>query len=83
MGRYVREQVHTNGLESFWAAMRRGYDGPFHRVSEDHLHRYVNGFAGRHSVRGMDTIGMASATAEDMAGLGLTYDGLTAHGMAR
>ena len=27
VGEYVREQAHTNGLESFWAPMKRGYQG--------------------------------------------------------
>ena len=56
VGEYVRGQAHVNGMESFWAMTRRGYDGTFHHISETHLHRYVNKFAGRHNVRGMDTI---------------------------
>ena len=31
---YVRDQVHTNGIESFWAALKRGYHGTFHHISE-------------------------------------------------
>ena len=25
VGEYVRDQAHTNGLESFWAMLKRGY----------------------------------------------------------
>ena len=29
VGEYVRNQVHTNGIESFWALLKRGYYGVF------------------------------------------------------
>ena len=48
-------------------------------TSEDHLHRYVNEFAGRHNVRFMDTIEMIGTMAENMVGSRLTYRELTAH----
>ena len=47
---YVRDQAHTNGIESFWATLKRGYQGTFHHLSEKHLGRYVAEFAGRHNV---------------------------------
>ena len=25
VGEFVREQAHTNGVESFWATLKRGY----------------------------------------------------------
>ena len=50
VGEYVRGQAHVNGMESFWSMVRRGYDGVYHHISEDHLHRYINEFAGRHNV---------------------------------
>ena len=70
VGEYVRGMAHTNGMESFWSMMKRGYDGVFHHMSEDHLYRYVNEFAGRHNIRAMDTIDMM---AENMVGSRLTY----------
>jgi transposase-like protein len=73
VGEYVRGQAHVNGMESFWAMMRRGYDGTFHHLSEQHLHRYVNEFAGRHNVRDMDTIDMMGTVAENMTGQRLKY----------
>ena len=44
---YVRGQVHTNGIESFWSMLRRGYIGVYHKMSPKHLDRYVAEFAGR------------------------------------
>ena len=51
---YVRGDVHTNGMESFWSMLKRAYQGTFHKMSEKHLDRYVREFAGKHSVRDMD-----------------------------
>lgn len=48
---YVRDQVHTNGIESFWALMKRGYHGTYHHMSPKHLDRYVREFSGRHNIR--------------------------------
>ena len=46
---YVREQTHTNGLESFWSMLKRGYTGTYHHMSPKHLQRYVDEFEGRHN----------------------------------
>ena len=40
VGEYVREQAHTNGLESFWSVLKRGFNGTFHHINPRHLHRY-------------------------------------------
>ncbi len=56
VGRWVDGQAHTNGLESFWALLKRGYHGTYHRMSPKHLHRYVGEFAGRHNQRPRDTV---------------------------
>lgn len=47
VGEYVRGKAHTNGVESFWALLKRGYYGVFHKMSEKHLHRYINEFTTR------------------------------------
>lgn len=36
---YVRGQVHTNGVESFWSLTKRGYYGTYHKMSPKHLNR--------------------------------------------
>ena len=49
VGEYVNEQAHINGMESFWAMLKRGYYGMYHPMSPAHLQRYVDEFAGRHN----------------------------------
>ena len=75
---YVNGQAHTNGIESFWAMLKRGYHGTYHRMSPKHLHRYVNEFAGRHNVRTADTIDQMTATVHGMDGKRLRYKDLIA-----
>ena len=48
---YVRGQAHTNGMESFWSMLKRGYHGTFHHFSEKHTGRYVAEFSRRHNIR--------------------------------
>jgi hypothetical protein len=39
---YVKDNVHTNGLENFWALLKRGLHGTYVRVEPFHLFRYVD-----------------------------------------
>ena len=48
---YVNGTAHTNGIESFWALLKRGYHGTYHHMSEKHLNRYIGEFSGRHNIR--------------------------------
>lgn len=77
VGEYVRGQAHTNGVESFWALLKRGYYGTFHHMSIKHLHRYVNEFSARHNL-GHDTMACLNAVTDGMIGRRLTFKGLTA-----
>ena len=70
---YVDGQAHTNGIESFWAILKRGYHGTFHKMSAKHLHRYVNKFAGRHNIRESDTIEQMAFLAQGVVGKRLRY----------
>ena len=78
IGEYVREQVHTNGIESFWAMLKRAHKGTFHKLSEKHLHRYITEFAGRHNIRESDTIDQMQNVVVNMIGKRLTYQVLIA-----
>ena len=78
VGEYVRGQAHTNGIESFWSMLKRGYVGTYHKISAKHLDRYVKEFAGRHNVREQDTIDQMGAAVVGMVGQRLMYRDLTA-----
>ena len=77
-GEYVRDAAHTNGVESFWSMLKRGYQGTYHKMSPKHLDRYVAEFAGRHNVRDLDTAAQMSELARGMVGKRLTYRELVA-----
>ncbi len=44
---YVNGMIHTNGIESVWALLKRGYTGTYHHFSMKHCQRYVNEFTFR------------------------------------
>ena len=50
-GEYVRGEVHTNNLESFWSLFKRGIMGSFHHVSKKYLPLYLAEFQFRHNKR--------------------------------
>ena len=75
---YVRGQAHTNGIESFWSIMKRGYHGTYHWWSRKHLKRYVSEFAGRFNIRQLDTADQMSAIAGRICNKRLRYQDLIA-----
>ena len=78
VGEYVREQAHTNGMESFWSMLKRGYTGTYHHISPKHLHRYVDEFSGRHNMRPLDTVDQMEAVVRQAVGKRLRYRELIA-----
>ena len=56
VGEYVDEQIHINGMESFWSMLKRAHKGTYHKMSKKHLNRYVTEFPGQHNVRRHDTL---------------------------
>lgn len=77
-GEYVDGMAHTNGIESFWALLKRGYHGTFHQLSPEHLHRYVDEFATRHNIRKHDTLDQLAYLTDKMEGKRLKYADLIA-----
>ena len=75
---FVRGQVHTNGVESFWSMLKRAHKGTFHKISPKHLNRYVQEFAGRHNIRELDTVDQMAEVVERMIGKRLSYNRLIA-----
>lgn len=48
---YVRGNVHTNSIESFWALFKRNYHGTYHSMSKKHLQKYIDEVAFRFNHR--------------------------------
>ena len=72
---YVNGMAHTNGIESVWAVLKRGYNGTFHNISTKHLARYVDEFAFRLNEGNVevDTIDRMDAMAKAVGGKRITY----------
>jgi transposase-like protein len=51
---YVRGDISTNTIESFWALLKRGITGIYHNVSRKHLQRYLDEFEFRYNHRKME-----------------------------
>ena len=75
---FVNGQAHINGLESFWALLKRGYHGTFHHVSAKQLQRYINEFSGRSNNREEDTIDQMKLVVKGFTGKHLSYRTLIA-----
>jgi transposase-like protein len=73
MGEYVKDGDHTNGIESFWSLLKRGYIGVYHYMSPKHLHRYVNEYAFRHNTSQVGTLQFINMTIDRMNSKRLTY----------
>ena len=48
---YVRGAVHTQGIESYWAILKRGLYGTFHHVDAGYLGHYLSEFEYRYNAR--------------------------------
>lgn len=77
---FVDGMAHTNGIESVWAVLKRGFYGVYHQFSVKHLQRYVDEFSyrlneGNCRTHTMDRI---DALLEKSVGVHLTYARLIA-----
>ncbi len=75
-GEYVRDDAHTNTVESFYAVFKRGMKGIYQHCGERHLHRYVAEFDFRHNNRvrlGANDEERAERTLKGVVGKRLTY----------
>jgi len=75
---YVRGMAHTNGIESFWAVLKRAHKGTFHKISPKHLDRYVREFAGKHNLRHLDTRDQMASVVAALIGKRLLHRDLIA-----
>jgi transposase-like protein len=74
---YVRENVHTNGIENFWSLLKRSLGGTYVSVEPFHLFRYIDEQAFRFNNRKVtDGVRFLRAAAGIM-GKRLTYAELT------
>ena len=72
-GEYIKGQAHTNGVESFWAMLKRGHMGVYHQMSSKHLQRYIDEYVGRHNIRPLATMKQIELTFKGMNGKRLKY----------
>lgn len=79
-GEYVREGVHTNGIENFWALLKRGLHGTYVSVEPFHLFRYLDEQVFRFNSRDLSDGDRFLALMRGLAGKRLTYDQLISSG---
>ena len=81
-GEYVRGNVHSQGIESAWAILKRMHKGTYHQISPKHLHRYVDELAGRHNQRPLPPLERMATMVRGLVGQRLRYQDLIAGGPA-
>lgn len=76
-GEYVDGHVHTNGIESVWATLKRSYKGVYHYMSGKHLHRYLAELECRWNMKHMTSGERLDRMLAASAGVRLTLNDLT------
>ena len=75
---FFKHQVHTNSTESFWAILKRGYQGVYRKMSRKHLNRYVSEYGGCRNIRELNKINQTKSVATVFKTQRLIYERLTA-----
>jgi len=75
--RYVEGRVHINGMENFWALLKRGLHGTYVSVQPFHLFRYLDERMFTFNERGDDDLGRFMTALGTVAGRRLTWAELT------
>lgn len=78
---YVRDNVHTNGLENFWSLMKRAIKGTYVSVEPYHLQAYADEQAYRFNNRKVDDAERFVGVLSQIAGRRLTFEELTGKGL--
>jgi hypothetical protein len=77
---YVNGMASTNGTESVWAVLKRGYNGIYHHFTIKHVQRYVDEFTFRSNDGNckVNTMARIDALVVKTDGVRLTYKALIA-----
>lgn len=73
---YVRGEAHTNTIEGYFSILKRGINGTYHHVSQQHLRRYLGEFDFRYNERsalGVNDTERAAKALKGIEGKRLTY----------
>jgi len=79
---YVDGNVHTNGIENFWALLKRGIRGTYVSVEPFHLFRYLDEQVFRFNNRKLTDQGRFIALVKSVVDKRLTYKELTGAALA-
>lgn len=72
-GKYGRDPIHTNTIDSYFSLFKRGLVGTYHHVAPKHLKRYVREFDFRYSARKETDAERATSALKGLEGKRLTY----------
>jgi len=69
--------VHTNGIENFWALLKRGIHGTYVQIAPEHVGRYVDERVFTFNNRDLDDLSRFKTVLSRISGRRLTYAALT------
>jgi transposase-like protein len=69
IGEYVRGDIHTNTIEGYFSIFKRGINGVYHHISEQHLKRYLAEFDFRYNERLALGVGDQERTIRALCGI--------------